>query len=64
MRQSRLMEYMEDYDFSLHYHPDKANVVANALNQKSRRVLASVVSKKWKMLEAVGQFGLHYRGQA
>ena len=35
---------MEDYDFTLHYHPDKANVGADALNQKSRGVLASVAS--------------------
>ena len=33
MRQRRWMEYLEDYDFTLHYHPDKANVVADALSQ-------------------------------
>ena len=58
------MEYLEDYDFTLHYHFCKANVVADALSRKSRGVLASVASREWKMLEAVGQFGLHYRGQA
>ena len=55
---------MEDYDFTLHYHPGKANVVAYALNRKSQGVLASVASREWKMLEVVGQFGLHYRDQA
>ena len=64
MRQHRWMEYLEDYDFTLHYHPDKANVVAHALSRKSRGVLASMASREWKMLEAVGQFGLHYKGQA
>ena len=64
MRQCRWMEYLEDYDFTLHYHPGKANVVADALSQKSRGVLASVDSPKWQMLEVVGQFGLHYRDQA
>ena len=44
MRQRRLMEYLVDYDFTLHYHPGKANVVADALSWKSRGVLASVVS--------------------
>ena len=44
MRQRRWMEYLEDYDFTLHYHPDKANVVANALSRKSRGVLASAAS--------------------
>ena len=62
MRQRKWMKYLEDYDFTLHYHPGKANVVADALSQKSWGVLASVVSQEWKMLEAVGQFGLHYKG--
>ena len=44
MRQRRWMEYLEDYDFTLHYHPSKTNVVANALSGKSRGVLASVAS--------------------
>ena len=52
------MEFLEDYDFTLHYHPGKANVVANALSRKSKRVLASVASRKWLMLETVGQFEL------
>ena len=64
MRQIRWMEYLEDYDFTFHYHPDKANVVVDALSRKSRGVLASVASREWQMLEVVGQFGQHYRGQA
>ena len=56
------MEYLEDYDFALHYHPSKANVVVDALIQKSRGVLASVNSWEWMMLKVVGQFRLHYRG--
>ena len=50
MRQHRWMEYLEDYDFTLHYHPGKANVVADALSQKSRGVLASIASWEWQML--------------
>ena len=37
-------EYLKDYDFTLHYHSGNSNVVADALNQKSRGVLASVTS--------------------
>ena len=29
------MELIKDYDMRLHYHPGKANVVANALSRKS-----------------------------
>ena len=54
MRQHRWMEYLEDYDFTLHYHPGKANVVADALSLKSQEVLASVASREWQMPEAVG----------
>ena len=32
MRQRRWMKYLEDYDFTLHYHPSKANVVADELS--------------------------------
>ena len=53
MRQRRWMEFLEDYDFTLHYHPGKANVVADALSQKSRGVLASIASREWRMLETV-----------
>ena len=58
------MEYLEDYDFTLHYHPGKANVVADALNRKSVGVLASIASWEWQMLKIVGQFGLQYNDQA
>ena len=58
MRQHRWMEYLEDYNFTLHYHPGKANVVADALSRKSRGVLASIASQEWQMLEIVGQFDL------
>ena len=42
MRQRRWMGFLEDYDFTLHYHPDKTNVVADALSRKSRGALAGV----------------------
>ena len=58
------MEFPKDYDFTLHYHPGKENVVANALNWKSRGALASIASQEWQMLETVGQFGLQYLDQA
>ncbi|GKD65311.1 putative reverse transcriptase domain-containing protein [Tanacetum coccineum] len=34
MRQRRWIELLSDYDYEIHYHPGKANVVVNALSQK------------------------------
>ena len=64
VRQHRWMEYLEDYDFTLHYHLGKENVVADAINRKSRGVLASVAFQEWHMLKVVGKFRIHYRDQA
>ena len=64
MRQHRWMEFLKDYDFTLHYHPGKANVVADALSRKSRGALASIASREWQMLETMGQFRLLYSEQA
>jgi hypothetical protein len=34
MRQRRWLELIKDYDLKVHYHPKKANVVADALSHK------------------------------
>ncbi|WVZ63577.1 hypothetical protein U9M48_013200 [Paspalum notatum var. saurae] len=35
MKQRRWLELIKDYDLEIHYHPGKANVVADALSRKS-----------------------------
>jgi hypothetical protein len=35
MRQRRWLELIKDYDLEIHYHPRKANVVADALSRKT-----------------------------
>ena len=64
IRKRRLMEFLDYYDFTFHYHPGKVNVVADALSRKSRGALASISSREWRMLKTVGQFGLQYSEQA
>ncbi|WVZ70314.1 hypothetical protein U9M48_018989 [Paspalum notatum var. saurae] len=38
MRQRRWLELIEDYDLEIHYHPGKANVVADALSEKKEQI--------------------------
>ena len=38
MRQQRWLELIKDYNLEVHYHPGKANVVADALSRKSYQV--------------------------
>jgi hypothetical protein len=42
MRQRRWLELIKDYDLEVHYHPGKANVVADALSRKSHYHCLSV----------------------
>ena len=50
------MEFIEDYDFELHYHPGKANVVADALSKNSISDVACIAIREWEMLGALGEF--------
>jgi hypothetical protein len=36
MRQQRWLELINDYELEIHYHPGKANVVADTLSRKSQ----------------------------
>jgi hypothetical protein len=42
MRQRRWLELIKDYELEVHYHPDKANVVADALSRKAHCSCLSV----------------------
>jgi hypothetical protein len=44
IRQRRWLELIKDYDIEIHYHPEKANVVADALSRKS--YCSSLVAKE------------------
>jgi hypothetical protein len=44
LRQRRWLEIIKDYDLEIHYHPSKANLVADALSRKEQ-VHAAIVAQ-------------------
>nr|GEY68967.1 putative reverse transcriptase domain-containing protein [Tanacetum cinerariifolium] len=57
MRQRRWIKLLSDYDCKIHYHPGKANVVADSLSQKERgrplRVRALVMTVHTNLPERI-----------
>ena len=50
LRQRRWLELFKDYDFFIiDYHPEKANVVADALSKKAMAALL-IRRSKWKIV--------------
>jgi ribonuclease HI len=68
MRQRRWLELIKDYDLEVHYHPGKANVVADALSRKAHCSCLSIEAFNetlcWEMrklnLEIVPQGDLNH----
>nr|GEV86329.1 putative reverse transcriptase domain-containing protein [Tanacetum cinerariifolium] len=51
MRQHQWLEPLSDYDFKIHYHPRKANVVADALSNKEENYATEDLCGMIKKLE-------------
>jgi hypothetical protein len=68
MRQRRWLELIKDYDLEVHYHPGKANVVADALSRKAHCSCLSIETFDetlcWEMsklnLEIISQGDLNH----
>ena len=52
LRQRRWLELFKDYDCIIDYHPGNANVVANALRQKTM-VIMSLQYSDWRLASDV-----------
>ena len=51
--QRRWLEFLKDYDMSVHYNPGKANVVADALNILSIGSVAHVEEERKEIMKDV-----------
>jgi hypothetical protein len=58
MRQRRWLELIKDYDLEVHYHPGKANVVADALSRKVHRNHLEVEPVSDPLCEAMRKLNL------
>jgi hypothetical protein len=56
LRQRRWLELVKDYNLEIHYHPGKANVVADALSRKSYEKAAP---KSTQLQEEMARLNMH-----
>ena len=53
LRQRRWLEFLKDYDMRVHYHPGKANVVADAQSRLSMGSVAHVEEERKELVKDV-----------
>ena len=58
LRQRRWMELLKDYDYTIDYHPSKANVVADALSRKSTGSLAYMKTIQLPLMVELRELGV------
>jgi hypothetical protein len=54
LRQRRWLELIKDYDLEIYYHPGKANLVTDALSQKSMFIQLLLPNYPMRLLRISG----------
>ena len=60
MRQQRWLELIKDYELEIHYHPGKANVVADALSKKSQVNMLAAHSMSFELAKEFDRLSLGF----
>jgi hypothetical protein len=60
MRQQRWLELIKDYELEIHYHPGKANVVADALSRKSQVNMMVAHPMPYELAKEFDRLGLGF----
>ncbi|KAL0292590.1 UNVERIFIED_CONTAM: hypothetical protein Sangu_3252900 [Sesamum angustifolium] len=60
LRQRRWTELLKDYDCTIDYHPEKPNIVADALSRKIVDQLASMICYNMEYLTALRAMDVHF----
>ena len=63
MRQRRWLELIKDYDLEVHYHPGKANVVADALSCKAHCNCLTVMPRDITLCQELENLGIEMTSQ-
>lgn len=55
MHQHRWIEFLENYDCIVNYHPGRSNIVVHAWSKKVK--VARLMIKEWELLKCVYEWG-------
>ena len=53
LHQRRWLEFLKDYDMSVHYHPSKVNIVAYSLSRLSMGSVAHVEEERKELVKDI-----------
>ena len=61
MRQRRWLELIKAYDLQIHYHPGKANTVADALSRKNMGDMANLFTEQRELVNELGKMSMEFK---